>query len=458
MNREQRTVLVISAIGAFLTPFLLSSVNIALPAIARDLKMNAMAMSWIPSSFLLSAAVFLLPSGKLADIAGRKRIFLLGIIIFTLATAVAGMSVNAVMLIVSRIMQGIGSTMVAATGTAIITSVFPAGKRGRALGLNVSGVYLGLSAGPFIGGFLTEHFGWRSIFWAGIPVGLTVIFLVLIYLRSEWKSDLAATFDWTGSMLYAISLVLIMTGLPKLREGWGFAVVTAGMFLGAVFLFYEKKARSPLIDTGLLFRNRTFAFSNLAALINYSATSAIVFLLSLYLQYIKHFGPRESGLIILTQPVLMALLSPLSGRLSDHIDPRIVASAGMALCTAGLFILAGIQTDTNVSWLLIALVILGIGFALFSSPNTNAIMGSVSREFLGVASAMVGTMRLTGQMMSMGIAMLVLSVFIGKNQINPSNQEAFLHASRVLFLSFSGLSLLGVFASLARGKKAKSAD
>jgi len=452
MNREQRTVLVISAIGAFLTPFLLSSVNIALPAIARDLRMNTMVMSWIPSSFLLSAAVFLLPAGKLADIFGRKQIFLLGIIIFTLATLVAGMSVNAVMLILSRIGQGIGSTMVAATGTAMITSVFPAGKRGRALGLNVSGVYIGLSAGPFIGGFLTEHLGWRSIFWAGIPVGLLVIFLVLVYLKSEWKSDLPAAFDWTGSLFYAVSLVLIMTGLPKLKEGWEIAAVAAGMFLGILFLFYEKTARSPLIETSLLFRNRTFAFSNLAALINYSATSAIVFLLSLYLQYIKHLGPRESGLIILTQPVLMALLSPLTGRLSDHIEPRIVASAGMALCTTGLFILAGLKAATSVEWLLFALVVLGIGFALFSSPNTNAIMGSVSREYLGVASAMVGTMRLIGQMMSMGIAMLVLSVFIGKNPINPSNQEAFLHASRVLFLSFSALSLLGVFASLARGR------
>jgi MFS family permease len=205
------------------------------------------------------------------------------------------MSVNAVMLIVSRIMQGIGSTMVAATGTAIITSVFPAGKRGRALGLNVSGVYIGLSAGPFIGGFLTEHFGWRSIFWAGIPVGLTVIFLVLIYLRSEWNPILRHPLIGRVLCYMPISLVLIMTGFTKAQGGMGFCRGNCRMFLGAVFLFYEKKARSPLIDTGLLFRNRTFAFSNLAALINYSATSAIVFLLSLYLQYIKHFGPRESG-------------------------------------------------------------------------------------------------------------------------------------------------------------------
>lgn len=445
--------LVISAIGAFLTPFLISSVNIALPSIASDLKMNAMLMSWIPSSFLLSAAVFLLPAGKLADITGRKRIFLLGIIIFTLSTATAGMSVNALMLIVSRIGQGIGSTMVAATGTAIITSVFPASKRGRALGLNVSGVYIGLSAGPFVGGFLAEHLGWRSIFWAGIPIGLLVIFLVVIYLKSEWKSDLGSSFDGAGSLLYAVSLILVMTGLPKLREGWGIAVVTAGLVLGIIFLFYEKTARSPLIDTSLLFRNRTFAFSNLAALINYSATSAIVFLLSLYLQYVKHFGPRESGLIILTQPVLMALLSPLTGRLSDHIDPRVVASTGMAFCSTGLFILAGLKADSSIQMLLLALVILGIGFALFSSPNTNAIMGSVSREHFGIASAMVGTMRLTGQMMSMGIAMLVLSFFIGKNPINSSNQEAFLFASRMLFLSFSLLSLMGVLASLARGRK-----
>lgn len=452
MNREQRTVLVISAIGSFLTPFLLSSVNIALPAIAHDLKMNAIVMSWIPSSFLLSAAIFLLPAGKLADIIGRKQIFLMGIIIFTLATVVAGLSANALMLILSRIGQGIGSTMVAATGPAIITSVFPAGKRGRALGLNVSGVYIGLSAGPFIGGFLTEHLGWRSIFWAGVPIGLLVILLVLVYLKADWRSNQQVAFDWVGSLFYAVSLVLIMIGFPKLGEGWGIVMVAVGMLLGILFLFYEKLLQSPLLETNLLFRNRTFAFSNLAAFINYSATSAIVFLLSLYLQYIKHFGPRESGLIILTQPVLMALLSPLTGKLSDHIDPRIIASAGMALCTIGLFILAELQHDTSMQWLLFALVVLGIGFALFSSPNTNAIMGSVSREYLGVASAMVGTMRLTGQMMSMGLAMLVLSFFIGKNPINPSNQEAFLHGSRVLFISFSALSLLGVFASLARGR------
>jgi MFS family permease len=342
--------------------------------------------------------------------------------------------------------------MIFSTSTAIITSVFPAGERGRALGINVSSVYIGLSIGPFAGGLLTQYLGWESIFLVLVPIGLVAIFLVYSRLKEEWAEAAKDKFDWTGSLLYGAFLFLLMYGFALLPETVGWIFIVTGALLFILLLRIEKRAKYPVLEVNLFLKNRVFAFSNLAALINYSATFAVGFLLSLYLQYLKDLDPREAGLVLVSQPIVMALLSPVSGKISDRIDPRYVASSGMGLSMLGLILLIFLTPDTSLPVIIFNLVVLGTGFALFSSPNVNSIMSSVEKKQLGVASGTQATMRAVGQMFSMGIAMMLFSLFIGRSDINPSNFSQFLDSIRVAFFIFSVLCFGGIFASIARGK------
>ena len=449
----KRSVLTVTAFAAYLTPFLGSAVNLALPSIGKDLGANAIGLGWVMSSFILSSAIFLLPFGRLADIAGRKKVFTAGIALFTACTLVIVFSWNLATLIILRIVQGISGAMIFGTSMAIITSVFPAGERGRALGINVTAVYLGLSTGPVIGGLLTQYLGWRSIFAFLVPFGIAAFILIKTKIKAEWADSKGEKFDLPGSVIYGITLFGVMYGFSKLPSVMGWIFLISGIILSVVFVLFEKKAGNPVFDVRLFFRNRVFAFSGMAALINYSATSAIGFFISLYLQYIKGFEAREAGLIMISQPVAMALLSPVAGRLSDKYDPGRISSIGMGFTAAGLLALCFLKPETPVSVIIVLFVILGIGFGLFSSPNSNAIMSSVEKRYLGVASGVVGTMRMVGQMFSMGIAMMILSLFIGKQTINPSTYPGFISGMKTAFVIFSILSFLGIFASLARNKK-----
>lgn len=448
----QRATLIVASVASFITPFIGSSINIALPEIGKEFSANAILLSWVATSFLLASAIFLVPFGRLADIYGRKKIFNLGILIYTVSAFLCAFAPDITTLIIVRIFQGVGGAMIFGTGMAIITSVFPRESRGKALGIAVSAVYAGLTLGPFIGGYLTKNFGWESNFTFTIPFGLLALILSIIYLKGDWAEAKGEKFDWKGSIIYGISITSLMYGFSKLPELLG-AVLTAFGILGLwLFISFERKIKFPVLNIRLFISNRIFAFSNYAALINYSATFAIGFLLSLYLQYIKGFNPQQAGQILVIQPLLMAIFSPITGKLSDRIDPGKVASVGMALLSLGLFIIAFIDKNTSVNFIIPILVLFGIGYALFSSPNTNAIMSSVEKKYYGIASGTVGTMRLIGQMSSMGIAMMIFSIFIGKAEINPSNYNEFITSIRIAFFIFATLCFIGIFFSLARGK------
>jgi EmrB/QacA subfamily drug resistance transporter len=439
-------------ITSFINPFLGAAINIALPAISREFSLGAVAMSWVSMAFLLSSAVFLVPFGKLADIWGRKRVFFTGNVIIVLTSLLCALSVSGSMLILFRAIQGIGSAMVFGTGVAIITSVYPPNERGKAIGISVTAVYVGLSMAPFLGGILTQYLGWRSIFYATIPFEVLVLWIVWRYIREEWADAKGEKFDWVGSVIYLVSMSAFMFGFSKLPDTTAIILSAAGL-LGLVgFGVTELKVKSPVFNIRLFGSNRLFAYSNLAALINYATTYAITFLLSLYLQYILHLSPRDAGLILITQPVLMAIVASISGRLSDKYDPRILASSGMSVIVGGLIMLAFLKTDSPLTYLVVILAIVGFGFGMFSSPNTNAIMGSVGRKYLGVASATVGTMRLTGQMMSMGIATLILQIFVGNEPISDQYAPDFMISMKTTFIAFAVLCILGVYASLARGR------
>lgn len=449
---NKRAALLISTLTAFLTPFMGSAVNIALPSLGKEFAMNAVLLSWVATSYLLAAAMFLVPFGRLADICGRKKIFTCGILTFAVSSILSAVAPSSFWLIVSRVLQGIGGAMIFGTGIAILTSVYPVGERGKALGINVSAVYLGLSLGPFLGGFMTQHLGWRSIFFLNVPLSLLIIVFTFLKLKGEWAEAKGERFDLTGSVIYSLMLVAMMYGFSLLPAMFGVWLILIGILGLILFIKWELKANSPVFDINLFKSNTVFAFSSLAALVNYSATFAISFLLSLYLQYTKGLDPQHAGIILMSQPVVMAIFSPLAGRLSDKIEPRIVASMGMALTVVGLFLFIFLGENTDIGFILFGLILIGFGLALFSSPNTNAIMSSVEKKFYGVASATVGTMRLIGQMLSMGIAMLVFAVYIGRAQITPENYPLFLRSAKTAFIIFAVLCFGGIFASLSRGK------
>jgi EmrB/QacA subfamily drug resistance transporter len=410
-------------------------------------------MGWVISSFILSSAIFLLPFGRLADIFGRKKIFSVGILLFTISTFLIIFSGSITSLIVLRIFQGLSSAMIFGTSLAIITSVFQPGERGRAMGINITATYLGLSCGPVIGGILTQYLGWRSIFAFLVPFGIVSLILINRKIKTEWADAAGEKFDWHGSVIYGIALASFMYGFSRLPSCLGWTCISTGTLMAIIFMVVEKKISNPVFDVRLLLRNRVFAFSGLAALIHYSATSATGFFISLYLQYLKGLDARTAGLIMISQPLAMTLLSPVAGKLSDKKNPGVIASIGMGLTATGLVMLCFIKEKTPNYLVVLLLIIMGIGFGLFSSPNSNAIMSSVEKRHLGVASGVVGTMRMIGQMMSMGIAMMLISVYIGKQTINPSTYPGLISGMRTGFLIFSILSVFGIFASLARNKK-----
>ena len=443
--------LLAATLTAFLTAFTGSSVNIALPAVGHDFSLDAILLSWVSTSFFLAAAMFLVPIGRFADIHGRKRIFVLGISVFTFSSLLAGLAPSAAILIAARVLQGIGSAMISGTGVAILTSVFPAQERGRVLGINVAAVYLGLSLGPSLGGILTQQLGWRSIFLATLPLGLAVIAFVLWRLEGEWAEARGESFDLFGSVIYAAALVALMYGFSQLPDLAGAVLIALGVVGFVGFGAWELNAKNPVLNLALFRGNRTFTFSNLAALIHYAAVFAVSFLLSLYLQYIKGLSPQQAGLILIFQPAVQFLFSPAAGRLSDRVEPRILASAGMVLTAVGLLLLVLLSPATPL-WAIVAiLTLMGFGYALFSSPNMNAIMGSVERRFYGVASGMLATMRLIGQVLSMGIATLLFALFLGRVEITPDLYPLFATSTKVAFAVFAILCIIGVFASLARG-------
>lgn len=449
---EQRVTIIVATVASFLTPFMGSAINIALPAIGAEFRMSALTLSWVATIYLMTASVLLVPFGKWADMYGRKAVFLSGMAVYSLASLGLSLVTTTWFLVLLRGVQGFGAAMIFATGMAILTSVTPASQRGRVLGINVAAVYLGLSLGPSIGGVLTQQLGWRSIFVLNFVLATALVFLVFLKVRSDDQEAERGSFDWVGSILDCAFFGVLIHGVANLPSPQAVLALAGGVLLLTLFLRRETRVQNPVLELGLFRKNTVYTFSNLAALINYSATFAVAFLLSLYLQVIMGMSPQNAGLVIVVQPAMMALLSPLAGTLSDRLEPRRVASFGMGLIAFALFLFVWLTKETTVLPIVLNLLLLGAGFALFSSPNTNAVMSSVDRRWYGIASATLGTMRLTGQMLSMAVVMLIFSLRMESGPPPAEQPGAFLASMKLAFGVFSVLCLLGIFASLARGR------
>jgi EmrB/QacA subfamily drug resistance transporter len=443
--------LVILAITSLMITFMMSAVNIAVPMIGKEFSMEAVLLGWVVTSMNLPQAAILLPAGRLADIYGRKKIFTYGTVLFTISSFLCAIANSGILLITYRVLQGISGGMVFGISTAIVTSIFPARERGKALGINMAASFLGLTTGPFLGGVLTQHLGWRSIFFLSAFLFLVAFFLILWKLKGEWSEARGEKFDLIGSVYFSISIVILLYGFTTLLTTPGIVLVVLGVVGLMLFVRREMKMESPLLNIGLFRNNKVFVFSNLAMLIKYCAAFAISFLMSLFLQYIKGFSPQMAGLILVTTSVIIVIFSPVAGRLSDKFEPRKLAALGMSLSFISLLFLIFLDEGTPLWLIVVILATSGLGVAFFSSPNTNAIMSSVGRQFFGVAAGTQGTMRSTGMMLSMGIVMILFSVFIGEAGITPENYPAFLTSMKLSFIISAIICFGGIFAQLAGG-------
>jgi MFS family permease len=449
--RLRRDVVWITSLSNFLTPFMGSAVSVALPAIGTDYRMPAVSLTWVMMAYLLGTAVFLVPMGRLADLRGRAGVFRTGLLLYTGVSVLLAVAPSGGLLIAFRAAQGLGSAMIFCTATPILLAAAPPAERGRALGINVAAVYLGLALGPGLGGLITQHLGWHVIFWLTAALGGVALALAWTRLEDDRVAPSGQRFDLPGAGLYCASIVALAVAFSLLPGPTGAALAAGGALGLAAFVILETRTPHPVLDLSLFRGNPVFVFSNLAALINYSASSAVGVLLSLHLQHLQGLGADGAGLVLLIQPVLMTAFSPLAGRLSDRVQPRVVATLGMGVTTAGLAALSFIGAETPLALVIGALGLLGLGFAFFSSPNTNAVMGAAPPASYGVATAILSTMRVAGHVVSMGLVMLFLALFVGPRPLTAETNPELLASLQAAFPVLAGLGVVGTVASLARG-------
>ena len=444
----------VMAATSFVSPFIGSAVNVAIPAIGRQLGGTAADISWVVTGYLLTTAVALLPVGRLGDMFGRGNVFIGGLWSFVALSLACAQANTLEWLIFFRSLQGVAAAMIFATSMAILTTTYPVERRGLVLGINVTAVYLGGSMGPVLGGLLTDWYGWRSIFYFVTLLSILAGLLAKRGVPAATRRRGEGRFDLIGASLNVAMLSALVFGCSRFAADPGAIwLIAAGLGLIACFVAWELKQSHPLLEVRLFTRSRSFALSNLAAMIHYAATFGIGFLLSLRLQLGMGVSEQLTGLILLAQPLAMTALAAYAGSLSDHIAPRLLASAGMAMTALGLLALAFVGAHSSL-WLTVAvLFFIGIGFAFFSSPNNNAIMSAVPKAYLGAASATLATMRMTGMSFSMAMSASIISWEIGGgalSQVDPDQLEA---GVRLAFLLFAGLCGAGVAASLSRGGK-----
>ncbi len=464
----RRWVLLITCIGSMMAPLDSTIVSVSLPEISQDLGMSYAEIIWVPTAYLVTLAVMILVMGRVSDLYGRKRIFMAGFGIFTIGSLLCSISTSGNELVLFRIMQGFGAACFGATSTAIVTETYPSNERGKALGINSMAVYIGLSLGPPLGGVLTDTLGWRSIFYATVPLGVIVIALAQYKLKAIRPAERKVRFDVPGLFLFAITLVSLLVALTLGEQvGWGsleilglFAVSIVGF---VVFVYIEsKKGEGALLDPKLFTRNRLFAAANISAFLNYTSFFGVTFMISFYLQRVLGLTVLEAGVVLLIMPVTMAIVSPISGRLSDRLGSRALASGGMFLVAIAMVWMATLTVDSPVWRVELGLLLIGLGVGIFASPNTSAVMGSVEKRKLGIASGMLATMRCSGQATSLAVMGAIIATVAGAGSISGLFSgdtsgvavvaEDFVKGMDLAFLVSACIAIVGGITSLARGK------
>ncbi len=512
MQRRRWMVLVLTSVGFFMGTLDSTVVAVALPSIGPSLRLSYSEALWIQAAYLLAISIFLVPIGRLADRHGRTRFYMTGTALFALFSFACGFAFNGTSLIVARALQGASAAFMSATSTALVTSVFPTEERGRALGLNAMAGYTGLTLGPVVGGLLATHVGWRWIFFINVPIALLNLVSGGYLLQAERRdqaaerraevavergrkaiagagagqggreavaeggaeqggvgrslANLGAGIDRRGVLLFALMLSALTVSLT-FGPFWGWSSLpTIGLLVGSVVVFgiftaVERKVPDPMLDLTVIRKNRLFMATTGAALLSYMAGFGVTTFTAVFLEIVEGYSAQHTGLILLTQPIFMVVLSGVFGRLSDRVGTRLPTTVGMILVALGMVGLGILPTEAHPLYVVLALAVSGIGTASFSAPNTSAVMGSVQRGELSFAAGYLATMRTMGQAVSVallgGIAAAGLGpaggrvLFLGE-KASEAAVTSFSSGYRTAMLVGAVLALAGAAASMVREK------
>ena len=446
-SSSKNLIVFLAAFTSFVTAFSTSAITVALPSIAEQFIIDAILLNWLATSFLLAIAIFSVPFGKLAGKFGLKKFFIIGVVLFILGSLGSALSFSAYTLIFFRVIQGIAGAILNVAGFAMLTEALPPQERGKGIGITISSVYVGLTLAPVLGGILTQNFGWQSIFYVVIPFLFVPLALALFKIPQEWVTGRKDPFDFLGAIVYGLGILLFMYGFTILNQYLGIAITLMGVALLIGFVLWELRQKFPVFHVEF-FKNTTFSSSTLAALISYLATFVVVYILNYHLQFIKAMDPQTTGLILIVTPALMAILAPFSGKLSDKINPQKLSALGMGFVTVAVFILIFLDANTPLYVIIISMILQGIGYGIFSSPNTNSIMGSVPRKFAPLASATVSTVRVIGQTMSLGMLTVIFAIVMGSVPIIPKFYPLLIQSSQIAFIISAVLCVVAIIASL----------
>ena len=469
---DKWTVMGIMAIGLFMATLDASIVNISLPKISLSFHVPLSGMvEWVIIAYLIVTASLLLTLGRLLDMVGQKLLWVLGLFIFTTSSALCGAAPSLLFLVIFRALQAVGGAMIMAISPVMITRAFPATERGRALGILGLVVAAGTSAGPTVGGIITEVFTWRWIFYINVPIGIIGIIAALRLLtepmRPNWGQQ---RFDPIGAILLSVSVSCLMLGLSFGQEAGWRSLTIVGLFVAAVvllaaFIIHEKNATQPIVDF-FLFRNRLFTAAIVSSFLCFLSLFAVMFLMPFYLEELLALPVHLAGLVMTAVPLTIAVVAPLSGWLSDRFGSRLLSSAGLAMVCLGLWFLSRLTARESLFNLVWPLVVTGFGQALFQPPNNNAILSSVPPQRLGIASGFLSTVRVLGQSSSVALSGAIFTSLGGAQAGAALSQKwslpahqleaVFIHAFHITLLTCMVIASIGVFTSLMRGPRGTS--
>ena len=440
-------VIAVSFITSFFAVFLSNGIIIGVPAIAQDFAMNNVIQNWVPTILFLVVAVFTVPAGQISGKFGVKKSLLAGVITFLIGSIGACLSFSTEIFLIFRMVQGAGMAFLNVSAMAMVVHAVKPQNRGRALGFTVTGVYLATSLSPVICGFLVHNLGWRSIFYFVIPFLVLCILLIVLKIPGEWKTYEKDKIDKVGSIIYAFGILSFIYGFTTLTTASGLILTVLGLLLLIGFGAYELRQKSPVFNINL-FKNAKFTSSNIAALCSYIAVMVVTTILNYHFQYVRGWNAQMSGMILIITPIIMAVMAPNAGKLSDKIHPQKLAALGMGIATVALLILTFTTGDTPLYLVVAAMILQGIGMGLFSSPNMNAIMSSVPPKDAPTASASQATMRTIGQTMSLGLLTLIFAWIMGNLELAPQYAGMIVQSSQIICGICTVACVLAIFASL----------
>lgn len=446
-------------ITAFITPFMSSALNLSVPTLEKAFDINATTVSWVVSAYTISITMFSLLMGKIADNRGHNTLFRMGIAGFGIASFLCIMSPNVYLLVALRFLQGVFAAMMFATNNSILVRSYPPEMKGKVLGYSISATYIGLTTGPVLGGFLDNTLGWESVFFCAMIASIVAYAASVQAARAQEQLGIeeitgSSKPDVPGTIIYFGAVFLSLFGMTEWTVlSCGKYLFLLGTLCFVLFFLFESKRTDPLVRVTLFTESRAFTFSSLAALLNYAATFAVSYIMSIYLQVVMGLPSATAGIILIATPACQALFSPMMGSLSDRKSPSVLASIGMGISGVGLLLYAGITEHTPLGLLILLMCVMGFGFAMFSSPNMNAILSCVNEEEYGVANSIIATMRTYGQSTGMAVLNVVTGLFLGSSSLDLAPKEQLMTVVHASFLMFALLCGVGLIFSLIRNRK-----